>query len=231
MSASNFVKQHQQSSVAAFVLVVIAGLSIRDLAPAHRLDFLFCDAPWLVFAVGCLTHIWMRENIANPGPTSLTPTEAGTIATRIGLPAGMIAFQAAIVAWSAYGMVTNLSHGMPPGLLIVIVHLTRWRDWSMEVKLDCTRHTYQLREGLIPHSFTGSFEDILGSFVVSDDGIGDRPWSVYLIWRKRKLWTRVAAYYNLAEAQHQCDALSRALDIPVLSYVAAKKRRPPFSSW
>jgi len=210
-------------------LLALIGLSISEPAPKRRLDLLFIDAPCLVFVAVFLVGFWISAKCERPVSTSLTPTEAGIIATRRRIPWWLIALQTALVAWSAYGDFVCSSHSMSLAFMIVIFNLFYWRDWSRDLRLDCNSQTYQLREGLIPRSFAGPFQDIHGAFIYSVKGYGETTWSVFLLWRKRRQWTKVADYNDQAEAQRQCDALSQALSIPVVSVADAEKHSGSFS--
>jgi len=92
------------------------------------------------------------------------------------------------------------------------------------VKLDCKAKTYEIDDDPT-YPREGSFNDFLGPCVDSDTDGGDPTWSVYLRWKTRTHWTKFATYYDEAEAQRQCDALSQALGIPVMDRADAEWNR------
>jgi len=93
------------------------------------------------------------------------------------------------------------------------------------ITLDCKRNIYDLRSGLIPLPKTGPFDDIIGPYVEPFDDEGEPAWRVNLVWKTRKGWTKLATYYEEAEAQRQCDALSQALEMPIVDRAEAERNR------
>jgi len=203
-------------------LAVFAG----DLPRAPRTRILQHDAPQLVIVALIVAAIWMTTLRARPASISLVPSRKGIIATRrdpinrMRLPAMYVIF------WLIYCM---YERGMPAILILPLLYTISFFLGAVirtraTVKLDCKAKTYEIDDDPT-YPREGSFNDFLGPCVDSDTDGGDPTWSVYLRWKTRTHWTKFATYYDEAEAQRQCDALSQALGIPVMDRADAEWNR------
>jgi len=208
-------RRYRNAAALTCALLVSVALFASDLPRAPRTRRLQHDAPQLIIVALMVATIWATTLRARPASRSLAMSPNGIIATgqdpinRMRFPTMYVIF------WLIYCM---YERGLPAILILPLLYMLSFflgaviRTFAT-VTLNCKGRTYEIDDDPT-YPKAGSFNDFLGACVDSDTEGGEPTWSVYMLWKARTHWTKLATYYDEAEAQRQCDALSQALGIP-----------------